>query len=135
MVYLAIRNFCHALEGRRFSVYIDHKLLTHAFQVKPDRYSPREVRHLVNLINYLVNYLCQFTTDIRHVSGEENTVADALMAQYQHPRHNHLHQFQQAFQGAAAGRGTSATLSTSKPTLLDGKPTSSAFGHSCHGES
>ena len=42
----------------------------HAFQAKPDRYSLREVRHL--------DYISQFTTDISHVSGKENTVADVL---------------------------------------------------------
>ena len=69
-VYLSIRHFRHSLEGRQFCVYTDHKPLTYAFQSKPDRYSPREVRHL--------DYISQFTTDIRHVSGKENIVADAL---------------------------------------------------------
>ena len=45
-------------------------MVTHAFQAKPDCYSPREVRHL--------DYVSQFTTDIRHVSGKENTVANAF---------------------------------------------------------
>ena len=45
-------------------------MVTHAFQAKPDRYSPREVRHL--------DYVSQFTMDICHVNGKENTVADAL---------------------------------------------------------
>jgi len=31
-VYLAIRNFRHALEGWQFCVYTDHRLLAHAFQ-------------------------------------------------------------------------------------------------------
>ncbi|KRZ70283.1 Retrovirus-related Pol polyprotein from transposon [Trichinella papuae] len=29
--YLAAKHFCHAVEGRRFMVYTDHKPLTHAF--------------------------------------------------------------------------------------------------------
>ena len=69
-VYLTIRHFKHALEGRQFCVYTDHKPLTHAFNARPDRYSPREVRHL--------DYISQFTTDMRHISGKNNVVADTL---------------------------------------------------------
>ena len=35
-----------------------------------DKYSPRESRHL--------NYISEFSTDIRHISGANNVVADAL---------------------------------------------------------
>ena len=69
-VYLGIRHFRHSVEGRQFCIYTDHKPLTHAFTAKPDRYSPREIRHL--------DYVSQYTTDIRHISGVANTVADAL---------------------------------------------------------
>ena len=44
--------------------------MTHALRSKPDRHSPREIRHL--------DYISQFTSDIRHVKGIENPVADAL---------------------------------------------------------
>ncbi|BHF78555.1 hypothetical protein SprV_0602166800 [Sparganum proliferum] len=70
VIYLAIRHFRHLLEGRDFSVHTDHKPLTYALKAKPDRYSPREVRHL--------DYISQFTADIRHVRGSDNVVADAL---------------------------------------------------------
>ncbi len=69
-VYLSIRHFKHILEGRDFCILTDHKPLTYAFAAKPDRYSPRETRHL--------DYISQFSTDIRYVKGSENTVADAL---------------------------------------------------------
>lgn len=69
-IYLAIRHFRHFLEGRQFCIFTDHKPLTYAFNATPDRYSPREVRHL--------DYISQFTTDIRHIQGKENVVADAL---------------------------------------------------------
>ncbi|BHF77770.1 hypothetical protein SprV_0602088000 [Sparganum proliferum] len=69
-IYLAIRHFRNLLEGRDFSVHIDHKPLTYALKAKPDRYSPREVRHL--------DYISQFTADIRYVRGSDNVVADAL---------------------------------------------------------
>ena len=69
-IYLSIRHFRHLLEGREFTVYTDHKPLTFAFKSRPDRYSPREIRHL--------DFISQYTTDIRHISGRDNVVADAL---------------------------------------------------------
>ncbi|BHF73760.1 hypothetical protein SprV_0401684300 [Sparganum proliferum] len=69
-IYLAIRHFRHLLEGRDFSVHTDHKPLTYALKAKPDRYSPREFRHL--------DYISQFTADIRYVRGSDSVVADAL---------------------------------------------------------
>ena len=71
-VYFAIRSFRHALpKSRQFCVYTDHKPLTHTFQAKPDRYSLREVRHL--------DYVSQFTTDIRHVSGKEVSMGKGVL--------------------------------------------------------
>nr|VZI09943.1 unnamed protein product [Spirometra erinaceieuropaei] len=69
-IYLAIRHFRRLLEGRDFSVHTDHKPLTYTLKAKSDRYSPREVRHL--------DYISQFTADIRYVRGSDNVVADAL---------------------------------------------------------
>ncbi|CAH8465108.1 unnamed protein product [Dicrocoelium dendriticum] len=69
-VYLAIRHFRPFLEGRSFTVFTDHKPLVYALDSSSDRYSPREIRHL--------DYVSQFTSDIRHVSGVQNSVADAL---------------------------------------------------------
>ena len=58
------------LEGREFYILTDHKPLTCSFSAKPDRFSPTEIRHL--------DYVSQFTTDIRYVKGSENWAADAL---------------------------------------------------------
>ena len=69
-VYLCIKHFRHLLEGRSFMVYTDHKPLTHALNAQPDRYSPREVRQL--------DFISQFTSDLRHISGKHNLAADAL---------------------------------------------------------
>ena len=69
-VYCAIRHFRHFLEAREFHILTDHKPLTHSLQSKPDRHSPCQVRHL--------DFISQFTCDIRHVAGEGNPVADAL---------------------------------------------------------
>lgn len=69
-IYKAIRYFRHMVEGRPCVVYTDHKPLTFAFAQKADKCSPRQFRHL--------DYISQYTTDIRHVSGKDNVVADAL---------------------------------------------------------
>eukprot|EP00794_Sanderia_malayensis_P020726 gene20726-biopygen17108 len=69
-VYLSLRHFRHCLEGRKFYVLTDHKPLTYALASSADRHSPREIRHL--------DFISQFTTDIRHITGKENVVADAL---------------------------------------------------------
>ncbi|UYV84424.1 hypothetical protein LAZ67_X002122 [Cordylochernes scorpioides] len=69
-VYLAIKHFRHLLEGRQFPVYTDHKPLTYVFQQNLDKASPRQCRHL--------DFIGQFTTDIRHIAGCENVPADFL---------------------------------------------------------
>ena len=69
-VYLAIKHFRHFLEGRQFHVLTDHKPLTFALNTRSDRYSPRQARQL--------DYISQFTSNIRHVQGTDNVVADAL---------------------------------------------------------
>ena len=69
-VYLTIKHFRYALEGRQFHVLTDHKPLTYSLSSKPDKHTPRQIRHL--------DFIAQFTSDIRHVAGQENQAADAL---------------------------------------------------------
>ena len=69
-VHLSIRHFRHLLEGCPFCEDTDHKLLIYALQSKPDKHSPREIHQL--------DYISQFTSDLRHILGKENTAADAL---------------------------------------------------------
>ncbi len=62
--------FITSWKGQQFCVFTDHKPLTHALWSKSDCYTPRRLRHM--------EYISQFTTDIRHVKGKDNPVADAL---------------------------------------------------------
>ena len=69
-VYLAVKHFRHTLEGRHFTIFTDHKALVSAVSSGSSSYSPREIRHL--------DFICQLTTDVRHVPGKDNVVADTL---------------------------------------------------------
>lgn len=69
-IYAATKHFRHMLEGREFSIYTDHKPLIYAFQQNLLQSSLRQARHL--------SYVGQFSTEIRHVAGRDNAVADAL---------------------------------------------------------
>lgn len=51
-------------------MYTDHKPITFAFLQDPLRSSSRQARHL--------EFIDQFTTDIRHIAGKDNVVAVAL---------------------------------------------------------
>lgn len=58
------------LEARPFVVYSDHKSISFAFHAMKNNCTLRQYRHL--------DFISQFTTDIRHISGKDNMVADAL---------------------------------------------------------
>lgn len=68
-IYLALKHFEHFVEGREFCIFTDHVPLTRAINAKTNK-SPRQARHL--------DFISQFTTDIRYVKGELNVVPDAL---------------------------------------------------------
>ena len=68
--YMAIRHFRYFLGGRSFTLFTDHKPLTFAISKISDPWSPRQQRHL--------SYVSEFTTDVRHIEGKPNTVADTL---------------------------------------------------------
>jgi hypothetical protein len=58
------------LEGRKFCIYTDHKPSVFALHRTSDAWSARQQQHL--------SYVAEFTSDIRHVAGKDNQVADAL---------------------------------------------------------
>ena len=65
-----IRHFRYMLEGRRFCVLTDHLPLTHAINKVSEPWTARQARHL--------SYVAEFTTDVRHIPGRDNVVADTL---------------------------------------------------------
>ncbi|BHF77112.1 hypothetical protein SprV_0502021400 [Sparganum proliferum] len=68
--FLAVKHFRHFLEGRDFTVFTDHKPLTFALQSHSDKYNSRVIAYL--------DYIPQFTIDIRHIDGTKNEMADML---------------------------------------------------------
>lgn len=70
-VYEAVKHFRFYLEGLNdFTIFTDHQPLVGALNKKTVAYSPRQQRYLA--------YIAEFTNDIRHIKGTENTMADML---------------------------------------------------------
>jgi cleavage and polyadenylation specificity factor subunit 1 len=69
-MYGAVKHFRHMLEVRHFTIFTDHKPITYTSQQQRDNCPPKQFNHL--------DFIAQFTTDIRHISGENNVVADDL---------------------------------------------------------
>ena len=78
-LFLAIRHFRFLLEGRKFTVYVDHKPLTFAMAKTTEPWSGRQQRQL--------SAISEFTTDIQHVAGKYNQVADCLSRAHVGPVH------------------------------------------------
>lgn len=69
-IYAAIKYFRFMLEGANFTIFTDHRPITFAFSQNLEKFSPRQTRQL--------DFIGQFSSDIRHISGKDNIVADAL---------------------------------------------------------
>ena len=69
-IYEAEKHFRHMLEARHFVILTDHNPLTYAFSQRRDKCTPRQFNHLYSI--------AQSTTDIRHISGRDDLLADAL---------------------------------------------------------
>ncbi|KAL0809250.1 hypothetical protein ABMA28_011469 [Loxostege sticticalis] len=69
-MYENIKYFRHWFEATHFTIFTDHKPLYYAFSERKNNCSPRQFRYL--------DYISQFSTDIQHISGKDNTVAGTL---------------------------------------------------------
>ena len=65
----AVEHFVPIIEGRKLIIFTDHKPLVAAF-TKAENRSPRQARHFA--------FISEFTSQIQHIPGEKNIVADAL---------------------------------------------------------
>ena len=66
-----MRNFLPEFNGRHLKVFTDHKALLGAFkQPTSQAYDPIAEKH--------INEITQWTSDIRFIDGESNTLADWL---------------------------------------------------------
>jgi hypothetical protein len=66
------------LDGREFSILTDHKPITFALARATDAWTPRQGRHL--------SYIAEYTSDIRHIPGKDNVVADTMSRPPASPR-------------------------------------------------
>lgn len=69
-IYESVKHFKDLLDAREFCIYTDHKPLVTAFFQRPERANPNQQRRL--------SFNSEYSTDIRHVPGEQNKVADML---------------------------------------------------------
>lgn len=69
-MYKALKYLRDLILGRQLVIKTDHKSLTFIFRQRSDRASPRQARQM--------DFISQFTTEIVHVKGSNNPVADAL---------------------------------------------------------
>ena len=73
-IYSTLIKFRHILKGRRFRIWTDQKPLTRAFLKARDPVSNRQRHQLA--------FISEFATDIAHIAGLENVVADTLTRQF-----------------------------------------------------
>lgn len=66
----AALHFRHFIEGRSCSLLTDHQPLVTAWSKCQDPWSARQQRHLATI--------AEFFTDVRHIKGKNNVVADVL---------------------------------------------------------
>ena len=58
------------IEVRICTIMTDHKPISFAFFQNPEKATPRQLNHL--------DFIGQYTTDIRYIPGKDNIVADLL---------------------------------------------------------
>ena len=67
---MAICHFCHFVEGRDFTAFMDHKPLTFAFAKATQLWSAHQQCHLTAISEY--------TMCIKHITRKNNIMADTL---------------------------------------------------------
>ena len=100
----ARNHFCHILESRRFHVLTDHKPLVDAIHKNEPNWSVSQQKAFSRIM--------EMTSDLRHLSGIENVVADALSRPPQGP----VAPAVAATAGSGTRREVVATNSTDPPT-------------------
>lgn len=73
--YATLQHFRYFVEGVNFHILTDHQPLIRAILRKKARDLPREERWL--------EFISIYTTDIRHIKGSHNVVADALSRHFE----------------------------------------------------
>ncbi len=68
--YAGIGHFRYMLDGRQFAIFTDHKPLTYALARVSEPWTARQSRQL--------SHVAEYTSDIRHIAGAANVVADTL---------------------------------------------------------
>lgn len=69
-VYESVKYFKEILQGQEAIIKTDHKPLIYAFKQRSDKAALRQARQL--------DLIAQFSTNIKHISGTDNIVADTL---------------------------------------------------------
>ena len=65
-----IKHFRYLLEGQKFFIWTDHKPLSYTLHRVSDPWLARQQHHLA--------YVAEYTSEIHHVAGADNVVADSL---------------------------------------------------------
>ena len=108
--FLGIRHFRYMLEGRHFTIYPDHKPLTTAINRASDPWMARQCRQLA--------YVAEYTSDIRHIAGTSNVVADALSRPPVPPSPSPAAACVKAPSGSQAAARQEGTSNTSAPSAV-----------------
>lgn len=69
-IFVAVKAWKHMIQGQQTTVFCDHRPIVGAFGNKKERFSDRQQRHL--------SVITEFVSDIVHIAGKDNVVADAL---------------------------------------------------------
>ena len=110
-IYETVVKFRNVLEGRRFRLFTDQKPLTSAFLKARDPVSNRQRQQLA--------FISEFVTDVAHVPGLDNVVADPLMRQYDDEAAAVVHAIVHSLSDVDI-----AGLAADQPPITDEPPTS-----------